>query len=253
LLPKWYAELGGEPQQIRVVLMDRETELLAGGAKGGIKSDLHDTAQEALEQRHVPVELRLGSTVTAVYPERVEFQRHDQTESVSAATVVWTAGTKTNPVIKELPVPEEHWDKHARLHVTPTLQLLDFPEVFAGGDCAANVEDPQPPTAQVAYQQGAAIARNLQAIAEGNEPSPAEVKLRGSLVKLGLGESAANILNRFEVKGKPGHLIRQATYLELLPTPVHNFKATGEWLVDEIFHRYCHPGNLAGVAVIARE
>lgn len=105
----------------------------------------------------------------------------------------------------------------------------------------------------MAYQQGAAIARNLKAITEGNEPSPAEVKLRGSLIKLGLGESAANILNRFEIKGKPGHLIRQATYLLLLPTPVHNFKATGEWLVDEIFQRYCHPGNLAGVAAIARE
>lgn len=101
--------------------MERETELFAVGVKGGIKSDLHNTAQKALEQRHVPVELRLGSTVTAVYPERAEFQRHDQTESVSAATVVWTAGTTTNPVIKDLPVPEEHSDKHDHLHVTPTL------------------------------------------------------------------------------------------------------------------------------------
>jgi NADH dehydrogenase len=33
-------------------------------------------------------------------------------------------------------------------------------------------------------------------------------------------------------------LICQGTYLELLPTPVHNFKATTEWLNEEIFHHH---------------
>lgn len=72
------------------------------------------------------------------------------------------------------------------------------------------------------------------------------MSLRGTLLKLGLGESAADLLDRFEVKGKVGHLIRQATYLELLPTPVHNFKATTEWLVDEVFHHHDKPASFAG-------
>lgn len=29
----------------------------------------------------------------------------------------------------------------------------------------------------------------------------------------------------------------KATYVEMLPTPVRNFKATTEWLTDEVFHR----------------
>ena len=136
-----------------------------------------------------------------------------------------------------MPIAPEYRDNQGRIQVTPTLQLPDFPEVFAGGDCAVDKDNPLPATAQVAYQQAAAIARNLKAISEDGEPSPAHVRLRGTLVKLGLEESVAEIFDRFEVKGKLGHLIRQAAYLEMLPTPLRNFKATTEWLTDEIFHR----------------
>jgi NADH dehydrogenase FAD-containing subunit len=250
LLPSWYAQLGGEPQQVRVVLLDRQTEILSSGPRGGVKSELQETAKAALQQRHVPVEFILGAEVSAVDPEQIEYKRYDGTETLQTATAIWTAGSTTNPVIKELDIPEAHRDKHGCVYVTPTLQLLNFPEVFAGGDCAANVEESQPPTAQVAYQQGAAIAYNLQARSEGKELSPAQVHLRGTLLKLGLGESAASIFDRFEVTGKTGHFIRQATYLELLPTPIHNFKATTQWLVDEIFHRHYHPGNLEGAVTI---
>ncbi|VEP15671.1 hypothetical protein H1P_360006 [Hyella patelloides LEGE 07179] len=44
--------------------------------------------------------------------------------------------------------------------------------------------------------------------------------------------------DRFEVKGKAGHLIRQATYLEMLPTPLRNFKATTEWLTEGVFQQF---------------
>ena len=41
-----------------------------------------------------------------------------------------------------------------------------------------------------------------------------------------------------QVKGKAGNLIRNQTYLEMLPTPMHNSKATSEWVTDGIFN--CH-------------
>lgn len=40
------------------------------------------------------------------------------------------------------------------------------------------------------------------------------------MLKLGLRDSAANLFDRYQVSGKAGHSIRQATYLELL-TPLH--------------------------------
>ena len=271
-LPHWYKALGGQPQEIRVVVLNHSKEIL----EGDVNVHLRGTALEELQKRAVPVELILGSEVTAVGPDSVEYKRDDKLETLSTSTVIWTAGTTTNPLIKDLPIPDEHRDKHGRLHVTPTLQLPDFPEVFAGGDCAIDVQTkidvgreyeqpelqkdlaphnneqhkngkPLPPTAQVAYQQGAAIAHNLRALALGHRLKPAQVNLRGTLLKLGLDNSAANIFDLFEVKGEAGHLIRQGTYLELLPTPIHDFQATTEWLKDEVFKKYLEPNRTGQV------
>ncbi|MBL1178258.1 NAD(P)/FAD-dependent oxidoreductase [Pantanalinema sp. GBBB05] len=266
-LPQWYTELGGNAAEIRVVLVNHG-ELL----EGDVNSQLRTIATQALQERTVPVEVMIGAKVTAIQPDYLEYQQNGQIATLKAGTIIWTTGTNTHPLIKSLPILDAHRDKHGRLSVTPTLQLPDFPEVFAGGDCAMDLQPesgigdeyepaehqsgqstsaeahhpnpkPLPPTAQVAYQQGAAIAYNLRALALGYALKPAKVDLRGTLLKLGLHNSAANIFDRIEVTGEAGHLLRQGTYLELLPTPIHNFKATTEWLKDEVIERY-HPNGL---------
>ncbi|PZV09091.1 MAG: NAD(P)/FAD-dependent oxidoreductase [Leptolyngbya sp.] len=230
LLPDWYIPLGGQATELRVVVIQRGKEILKGD-----RDRLRQTAQTALKQRTVPVELLLETEVTAVHPNTVVLKRNDQIEEFSAATIVWTTGTAINPLIATLPIPEANRDKQGRLKVTNTLQLPDFPEVFAGGDCTV-MANPLPTTAQVAYQQGAAIAHNLQALSEGRLPVPAQIGLRGTLMKLGLNDSVAELFDRYEVKGNLGHLIRQAAYIDLLPTPARNFKVTAEWLSDELFY-----------------
>ncbi len=232
LLPNWYQGLGGNPQEIRVALLNHGKELL----KGDVNTKLREVAEEALQKRGV--ELILGAAATAVRPNSIEYTCDDKSETLSASTVIWTAGTATNPLIKNLPIAAEHRDQHGHLQVTPTLQLPDFPEVFAAGDCAFTKENPQPPLAQVAYQQAAAIAHNLKALALGRDLKPSTVHLRGTLMKLGIEDGVANIFDRLELKGEVGNLIRQGTYLEMLPTPVHDFNVTKEWLNDEIVNRY---------------
>ena len=234
LLPNWYAAMKGNFQEVRVVLLNHSEEIL----KGDINSHLRETAERELQKRAVPIEMLLGAEATAIRPHSVEYKRDGKVETLPVGTTIWTAGTATHPLIKDLAIPEENRDKHGRLKVTKTLQLPDFPEVFAGGDCAAVEDSSLPPTAQVAYQQGAAIAHNLKAIALEDQLRPARVNIRGTLLKLGLDDAIANIYDVFEVTGAVGHLIRQGTYLELLPTPIHNFKVTAEWLNEEIFHRY---------------
>ena len=77
--------------------------------------------------------------------------------------------------------------KKDRPLVTSTLQLPDFPEVFAGGDCAAEQGDILPPLAQVAYQQGKTIAHNLDALEHGRELANAESKSAGFSAEAGIG------------------------------------------------------------------
>jgi len=138
-------------------------------------------------------------------------------------------------LMQTLSIPEEHRDRHYRPLITPTLQLIGYPEVFAGGDCATQ-QKPEPALAQVAYQQAKAIARNLIAVSTGEAPQVGHVLLRGTLMKLGTQEGVAEIFNQYEVKGRLGYMVRQLTYLQMLPTPLHNLKITAEWLTEEILH-----------------
>ncbi|MEJ1929801.1 NAD(P)/FAD-dependent oxidoreductase [Nostoc sp. NIES-2111] len=233
-LPHWYGALGGNAAEIRVILLNHGQEILSGD----INDPLRPIAQKELQKRTIPIEILTEAEATAVHPYAVEYKSNDEIKTLATHTTIWTAGTSNHPLIQELPIPQEHQDHHGRPLVTSTMQLLDFSEVFAGGDCAAVQNNSLPPTAQVAYQQGANIARNLKALALGEEPRPAQVNIRGTLLKLGLNDAAANLFNIFEVAGEPAHLIRQATYLTLLPTPIHDFKATTEWLDEELFHHH---------------
>ncbi|HEY9802459.1 MAG TPA: NAD(P)/FAD-dependent oxidoreductase [Leptolyngbyaceae cyanobacterium] len=230
LLPIWYDELGGDGSEIRIVLVNRSREIL----KGDVNSDLRCTVQRAMKNRVIPVDFLFDAAVTKITSDGVEYQQQEKTQMLQAGTIAWTAGTAPNPLLMDLPVAQNR----GRLLVTPTLQLSNFPEVFAAGDCATHSENPQPPTAQVAYQQGIAIAQNLKRMKEGKPTIPVQIQMRGTLMKLGLNEGVANLFNKVQIKGQPGHLIRQGTYLQLLPNSAHNFKVTTEWLTDELFQRH---------------
>ena len=239
LLPDWYAKLGGNIRDIRIVIVNHGMEILSGD----VNAHLRETALEAFKHRAVPVELLLGVKVTGVDADCLKYQAKDkEVETLPTQTTIWTAGTASNPLIESLTqIKAENKDKHGSPLVTDTLQLPDFPEVFAAGDCAIVKKHPFPPVAQIAYQQGAGIAHNLIALSQGKDPKQVEASMRGTLMKLGLGNGVANLFDKMQVKGKPGDLIRNGTYLEMLPTPVHNFKATTEWITDEIFHRHYVP------------
>jgi NADH dehydrogenase FAD-containing subunit len=241
LLPYWYTQLGGDIREIRIVLLNHGQTILAGDVNASLKQD----ALHALRTRTVPVELIVGVGVKSVGTSDLEYQSVDSAEiqKLLTQTTIWTAGTAVHPLIQSLKsqISADHLDKHGLPLVTLTLQLLDFPEVFAAGDCADVQAQPLPALAQVAYQQGASIAHNLIALKKGKSLSQAHVSLRGTLMKLGLSNGVANLFDKVQVTGKPGDLIRNAAYLELLPTPIHDFKATTEWLKEETFHRYHRP------------
>lgn len=241
LLPYWYAQLNGNIREIRIVLINHGKTILAGDVNASLEED----ALHAFRTRTVPVELILGVGVKLVETDYLEYQPANSSEikKLLTQTTIWTAGTAVNPLIQNLKsqIPTDHLDKHGLPFVSPTLQLLDFPEVFAAGDCADVQQQQLPALAQVAYQQGTSIAHNLIALAKGAPPRPAHVNLRGTLMKLGLGNGIANIFDKIRVTGKPADLIRSVAYLELLPTPIHDFKATAEWLKEETFHHYYRP------------
>ncbi|MEH2140514.1 NAD(P)/FAD-dependent oxidoreductase [Nostoc sp.] len=236
LLPNWYEAMGGLVSELRIVLVSRGDIL-----KGDINSHLGEVVKQSMQERTVPIELLIGASVTAICPNAIEFVQNNQAERLEAETIIWTGGTNVNPLIKELVITQEHRTKQGQLHVMPTLQLPDYPQVFAAGDCAAIIDPDNPgitlpATAQVAYQQGRVIAHNIIARSRNHHLNPCHVALRGTLMKLGLGTGVANLFDKYQIGGARGHRIRHLTYLELLPTPLHNIVVTREWIREKIFH-----------------
>ena len=82
LLPKWYADLGGDPKEIRLILFEQHPDLL----QGDINNPVRDTAREALRQRTIPVDVKLKHTVTSVAPDCVRFKHNDQADTLPTAT-----------------------------------------------------------------------------------------------------------------------------------------------------------------------
>ena len=234
LMPQWYESLDGDPAELNIELLQRGDEILSGNAT----DQLRQTANQALAQRSMPVTLQLNTSVTAVEAGQLTCQQDGQSKTIDAETIIWTAGSTTHPLIESLPIDAQERDRRGRLLVQPTLQLLSDPNIFAGGDCSTDPENSMPSSAQVAYQQGKTIAHNLMALANEKPLEVAEPSLRGTLLKLGIAESAVELFDKFEIKGHVGHLIREGTYLSLLPTPAHNLKIGTEWVTEEIFEQF---------------
>ena len=95
LLPDWYAQISGNKQEIRVVILQRGKEILKGD-----RDKLRSSANRALQQHVVPVELLLEAEISAVHPQRVEYKHGDRTLELPVATILWTIGTAVNPLIK---------------------------------------------------------------------------------------------------------------------------------------------------------
>ena len=81
-------------------------------------------------------------------------------KSIQSNTLIWTAGTTPIDLIKE----SLFKTSKGRILVNQFLQVPQFPEVFAIGDCALFVDPitnrPLPPTAQIAEAQAKLAAKN---------------------------------------------------------------------------------------------
>ena len=121
--------------------------------------DLGDYTKNVLARRGV--DIRLNTRVKNVTQNEVSLT--DGT-SISSQTLVWTAGIIPSPLIGTIPGSKER----GRLVVNQFLQLPDWPNVWAIGDCAfvpdiGNPGKSHPPTAQHAMREGKIVAQNIVA------------------------------------------------------------------------------------------
>ncbi|WP_448525457.1 NAD(P)/FAD-dependent oxidoreductase [Parathermosynechococcus lividus] len=206
----------------RIRLVDRNTDILKASPEFNRKAAL-----AALEDRGVWIDLE--TTPVAVHPSAIALQYKDRVDELPVDIVLWTVGTAVSPLIANLELPKT---ASGRLQVTPTLQVVDHPEIFALGDAADAIDEQGqvvPHTAQAAFQQADYAAWNLWASLSDRPLLPLRYSHLGEMLTLGTDRAALSGLG-LTLDGPLAYLARRLTYLYRMPTLEHQLKVGLNWV-----------------------
>ncbi len=151
-------------------------------------------------------------------------------------TLIWTAGTASNPIIDTLQCNKEK----GRVKVLPTLNVEHYPGVWAIGDCACipspTSKGSYPPTAQHAIREAKTVARNI--IAELNQKplKPFIYNSIGQLASLGNRKGIAEVFG-FRFSGFLAWWMWRTIYLLKLPRLEKRIRVALNWTLDLIFSK----------------
>jgi NADH dehydrogenase len=142
------------------------------------------------------VEVHTNARVAEVLPQAV---RLADGSIIAAEMVVWAAGVKAAPFLRELGLTVNSLNQ---LVVDAALRSVDDPTIFAIGDCAAVAWEGHPgrnvpPRAQAAHQQASYLYKWLPRILAGREPRPWRYRDFGSLVSLGEYSTVGSLMGNF--------------------------------------------------------
>ncbi|NEP04386.1 MULTISPECIES: NAD(P)/FAD-dependent oxidoreductase [Okeania] len=204
----------GKRGEIR--LIERGKEILKSFTPATRKN-----AQRALDKRNVLISLQTG--VNAIETDKITILQAGETAVIPTDLILWTAGTQMRELVKNLDCSH---NSRGQLICEPTLQLVDYPEVFALGD-VAEISYPNnqqlPATAQVAYQQASQAAKNLWKTLNNKRPRPFHYLHLGEMITLGMNTAAISSFG-ISLSGSFAALVRLGVYIQRLPTLSHKFK-----------------------------
>jgi NADH dehydrogenase len=219
-----------ESKDIHVIIIQSGNRLLPE-----MSEELAGFAMQKLIQSGVEVILNtrvIGATATSV--------KLKDSRTISTSTIIWSGGVAPNPITEELAC--EHDKKSGRIITNKHLEVQEYPEVFAIGDCAfiidPNTGDPYPPTAQHAIREGTVVAQNIISLIEG-KPGNKKVfnyKTKGMMASIGKRNGVGAILG-IEVQGFIAWWIWRMYYLANLPTLQKKIRVMADWTLDIFFKR----------------
>jgi NADH dehydrogenase len=163
-----------DPESARVILIEGGPTVLST-----YPEPLSAFARRALEKLGVAV--WTGSRVTDVEEGKV----HLGGETIEGGTILWAAGVAASPLGASLGAP---LDRIGRVVVNPDLSIPGHPEVTVVGDLATfrTAEGRQlPGVAQVAMQQAAHAAHNIERVLAGQPATPFVYRNLGDMATIG--------------------------------------------------------------------
>jgi NADH dehydrogenase len=163
---------------------------------------------------------------------------------IRAATLVWTAGTAPNPLLRSLSIDK---DKRGAVVVDDTFAVRGGSGLWALGDCAA-VRDTKhgktcPPTAQFALRQAEVLAKNIRARLEGRPTRTFHFDSLGAMCVVGHQTACAELTVPFartravRFSGLFAWLMWRGIYWSKLPGMERKIRVLMDWTVELFFPR----------------
>src|SRR4051812_33509262 len=184
------------------------------------------------------MDVRLNTRLESISPDGVV--RLSDGEEFASDTLVWTAGTKPNPMLATTDLP---LDGRGRVECEATLQVKGMPDAWAAGDLAAvpdlSKDDPgatTAPNAQHAVRQAKRLANNVVAVLAGQEPTPYRHAYAGSVASLGLHKGVAQVYG-VKLKGWPAWAMHRAYHVSRVPTLNRKARVIADWALASVFRR----------------
>jgi NADH dehydrogenase len=197
-----------------------------------IPEQLADYAVRELRGRGI--EIRLGTQLQQVTEADVKLSTG---ERIPARTVVWTAGVKAHPSLRNMGI---ELDDRGRIPVDDRLAVAGLEGVYAAGDGAA-VPNPEggvcPPTAQHAIRQARVAARNMAAGLGVGSGDRFTYRSRGFFVNLGRYKAVASGPGGVKLSSFPAWWAARTYHLSQMPGAVRKLRAVADWTVGLPFAR----------------
>jgi NADH:quinone reductase (non-electrogenic) len=220
-------------EELSVILVHSRDRILPE-----LSESLAHYAQGKMEARGVT--FRLNTRLTDAQPEAVILS----VGQIAAQTLVWTAGTTPNPLLKSLPLEK---DKRGALVVDDSLAVPGHPGVWALGDCAAvhdaKTAKPCPPTAQFALREAEVLARNIEAQLKGLPTRKFHFDSLGALCVVGHQTACAELTIPFarnktlRFSGLLAWFMWRGIYLSKLPGLERKIRVLMDWTIELFFPR----------------
>ena len=221
------------PEDLQIVLVHARDRILPE-----LSESLGRYAQQSMAERGVT--FRLNCRLTDCRNRSVVLSDGE----IPARTLVWTAGTAPNPLVKTLGL---EIDRRGAVLVESTMAVAGRSDVWGVGDCAA-LKDAKtgaacPPTAQYALREARVLARNIRAAINGQPLEPFHFNSLGALCVVGHHTACAELTVPFarekaiRFRGLLAWFLWRGIYLGKLPGVERKVRVLTDWLIELFFPR----------------
>ena len=200
-IPELCSKYGIDQSKVKLTCVEAAPKMLPM-----FSDELVNYAVNYLEDRGV--EFKIATPIVACNEKGFVVEVDGEKQQLEAGTSVWTAGVRGSKLMEE----SFEGVKRGRIINKQDLTIEGHNDIFVIGDCSAFIpageERPLPTTAQIAMQQGAHVAKNIENILNGQATTDFEYIYRGTVCSLGSHDGVGHVFGR-DITGKKAAFMKK--------------------------------------------